>query len=61
VSTTDDLCGDFEELQPQTPRRPILDRLGFRQIPQEIAEIAGENMKLKIKYLPDIRQGPITG
>src|SRR5262249_40551962 len=41
------LRADLDQLVLQTRQRPILDRLGRRQRPQEIAEIVGERMKLE--------------
>ena len=41
------LRADLDQFLLQARQRPVFDRLGRRQRAQEIAEIAGERMKLK--------------
>ena len=41
------LRADLDQLVLQGRQRPVLDRLGRRQRPQEVGEVASKRMKLK--------------
>ena len=47
ATVADDLGANLDQLFLQAGQRPVPDRLGCGQSPQEVAEIVGEGMKLK--------------
>ena len=43
----DDLRANLDQLFLQACQRPVLDLIGYRQRPHEVAQIVGERVKLK--------------
>ncbi len=47
AAVADDLCADLDQLLAQTRQRPLLNRFGYRERAQEIAEVVRQGVELK--------------